>query len=121
MESASGRGRRGLGWSCGLVRRGGLLDMRSNAGYRGGWDSVDVDGDVDGPAADGFADGQQANCPISSRTLGLVKGIVGQHEYLVVRHETRLDLLPRKNRPADRTGDVQIRFGALYPIRPGSD
>ena len=95
--------------------------MRAEGGYRGGWDSVDVDGGVDGLAANGLAGGQQANCPISPRTLGLVKGIVGQQQYLVVRHLARLHLRPRKNRPADRTGDVQIRFGALYPIRPGSD
>src|ERR1700674_4778320 len=64
-------------WSCGCVSGGDFLDVGARGGYRGGGDSIDVDGGSDGSAAHGFAGRQKANRPVSSRTLGLVERIVG--------------------------------------------
>src|ERR1035438_8587732 len=36
-----------------------------------------------------------------------------------MRDELRLQFLPWKSRPTDRTGDAENRFGALYPIGLG--
>ena len=51
--------------------------MGARSGYRGRGDSIDVDGGSHGSIAHGFALGQKANRPVSSRTLGLVERIVG--------------------------------------------
>jgi len=104
-----------------LVERGDLINVGTRGCDRRGWDSVDEDGVGDGTAADRFARRQETNRPISSRTLGLVEGVVGQDEDLVVRHELRFQFLPGEDRPTDGTGDAQVRCAGFYSVGIATD
>src|ERR1035441_998240 len=77
VGKSGGGGGGGVGGRCGWAGRGDRIEGRARGGYGRGWNSVDVDGGGDDSGPDGFARGQQTHRPISSRTLGLVKGKVG--------------------------------------------
>src|ERR1035437_7551849 len=77
VGKSGGGGGSGVGGGRGWAGGGGGIEGRGGGGYGRGWNSVHVDGGGDGSGPDGLARGQQTHRPISSRTLGLVKGKVG--------------------------------------------